>query len=84
MRWLVPEVNAACFMHQYQLLRLFYCFISGREAHSTRKRHADPVAVPVLMKIATKASMVVSFGSEVYGQPARRNVTMEATERKVQ
>jgi hypothetical protein len=71
-------------MHQYHLLRLLYGFIFGREAHSKRKRHADPVHVPVLMKIATKASMVVSFGSDVCGEPARSNVTMGATERNVQ
>jgi len=81
---LVPEVNAACFMHQYHLLRLLYGFISGEEAHSTRKRHADPVPILVLMKIATEASMAMCFGSEVYGQPTRRNVTVGATQRNVQ
>jgi len=55
------EVDPACFMHQYHLLRLLYGFISGEEAHSTRKRRADPVPVLVLMKIATKASMAIVF-----------------------
>jgi hypothetical protein len=48
-------------MHQCHLLRLLYDFISGEEAHSARKRHADPVPLLVLMKIATKASMAIVF-----------------------
>jgi hypothetical protein len=71
-------------MHQYQLLRLLYGFISGEEAHSTRKSHVDTVPVLVLMKIATKTSMATCFGSEVYGQPTRRNVKMGATKRNAQ
>jgi hypothetical protein len=84
MRRLVPEVKPACFMHQYHLLRRLYVFISGEKAHSTRKGHADPVPIFVLMKIATKASMAMCLGSEVYGQPTRRNATVGAIQRNVQ
>jgi hypothetical protein len=70
-------------MHQYHLIRLLYDFISGEEAHSTRKRRAAPVPILVLMKIATKASMAMCFGSEVYGPPTRRNARVGATQRNV-
>jgi len=83
MRRLVPEVNAACFMHHYHLRSLLYGFISGEEAYCTRKRGADPVSVLVLMKIATKATMAMRFGSKVYGQPTCRNATVGATQRNV-